>query len=49
MEQKERVLGMTPPISTALPTEAEMKVNSELWEELRQQNSFESPAETQKR
>ncbi|CRK13583.1 hypothetical protein HYQ45_002941 [Verticillium longisporum] len=42
-------LGVTPPISTALPTDAEHATNKTMLEELKQQKTFESPAETQKR
>ncbi|KAM0334057.1 hypothetical protein ACHAQA_001077 [Verticillium albo-atrum] len=42
-------LGVTPPISTTLPTDAEHATNKTLLEELKQQKTFESPAETQKR
>ncbi|KAK4236821.1 Poly(A) polymerase central domain-containing protein [Achaetomium macrosporum] len=45
----ERVYGVTPPISTALPTEREKQLNRALHEELRAQGTFESPAETEKR
>ena len=40
---------MTPPISTIGPTESENAVNQALVEELKRQNSFESPEESQKR
>jgi poly(A) polymerase len=45
----ERVLGVTPPISTNLPTEAEHKYNEALFKELKAQGTFESPAEREKR
>ncbi|KAL2156256.1 hypothetical protein VTH82DRAFT_1001 [Thermothelomyces myriococcoides] len=45
----ERVYGVTPPISTALPTEEEKRLNNALHQELRAQGTFESPAETEKR
>lgn len=45
----ERIYGVTPPISTALPTEEEKRLNNELHQELRAQGTFESPAETEKR
>jgi poly(A) polymerase len=41
--------GVTPPVSTTLPTEQENAVNDALIEELKKQNSFESKAETDKR
>ncbi|KAF6843672.1 hypothetical protein CMUS01_01864 [Colletotrichum musicola] len=49
MTSEERAYGVTPPISTALPTEAENQTTQALIEELRKQNTFESPAETAKR
>lgn len=45
----ERVYGVTPPISTALPTEAEKRMHDALHKELRAQGTFESPAETEQR
>jgi len=47
MEQ--RIWGVTPPISIALPTEEEKRANDALAKELRAQNTFEAPSETQKR
>lgn len=44
-----RAYGVTPPISTALPTEAEKRLNDALHQELRAQGTFESRAETEKR
>lgn len=41
--------GLTPAISTALPTPADVALNSALIEELKRQNNYESPAETTKR
>ncbi|PGH28249.1 hypothetical protein AJ80_00140 [Polytolypa hystricis UAMH7299] len=41
--------GVTPPISTALPTHAEVTANEELIAELKLQNNFEPPAETERR
>ncbi|ROT38844.1 Poly(A) polymerase [Sodiomyces alkalinus F11] len=49
MSSQDRPLGVTPPISTSLPTDAEHAVNESLLEELKRQNTFESPAETAKR
>ncbi|OLN81818.1 Poly(A) polymerase pla1 [Colletotrichum chlorophyti] len=49
MASEERPLGVTPPISTALPTDAENQAMQALIEELRKQNTFESPADTEKR
>ncbi|KAL2271541.1 hypothetical protein VTJ83DRAFT_912 [Remersonia thermophila] len=45
----ERIYGITPPISTALPTEQEKQLNQALHQELRAQGTFESAAETEKR
>ncbi|BFZ62109.1 polynucleotide adenylyltransferase [Saitoella coloradoensis] len=44
-----RQFGVTPPISMALPTDAENKMNNLLIEELKAQGSFESPEESEKR
>lgn len=41
--------GVTPPITTFPPTEKEIERNQALIEELKKQNSFESPEETHKR
>ncbi|KAK0630826.1 Poly(A) polymerase [Bombardia bombarda] len=45
----DRDLGVTPPISTALPTEDEKRLSELLLRELRAQGTYESPAETNKR
>ncbi|KAK2612957.1 polynucleotide adenylyltransferase [Conoideocrella luteorostrata] len=45
----DQVYGVTPPISVALPTEAEKRASDTLIEELRRQKTFESPSDTQKR
>ena len=45
----ERTYGVTPPISTALPSEDEKRANEALAKELRAQGTFEPPSETQKR
>ncbi|KAL1838143.1 hypothetical protein VTJ49DRAFT_2994 [Mycothermus thermophilus] len=45
----ERIYGITPPISIALPTEQEKQLNQALHQELRAQGTFESAAETEKR
>ncbi|KAK3379736.1 Poly(A) polymerase [Lasiosphaeria ovina] len=45
----ERVFGVTPPISTALPTEAEKRSNEALFRELKSQGTFETPAGVEKR
>lgn len=44
-----KTYGVTPPISTAAPTEAEFSMNEKLIEELKREKSFESEAESQKR
>lgn len=41
--------GMTAPLSSALPTEDEVKLTDALKAELRRQDNFESAEETQKR
>ncbi|KAI5310848.1 polynucleotide adenylyltransferase, partial [Ascosphaera atra] len=41
--------GVTPPVSTALPTPPELAANDELIAELKAQNNFEAPAETERR
>ncbi|KAG8166136.1 hypothetical protein KVR01_004688 [Diaporthe batatas] len=41
--------GVTPPISTLLPTEAEKRSNDALFAELKAQNTYEHATETQKR
>ncbi|KAK3985938.1 Poly(A) polymerase pla1 [Cladorrhinum sp. PSN332] len=46
---EERMYGVTPPISTNLPTEQEKRLHHALHEELRAQGTFESPAETEQR
>jgi poly(A) polymerase len=45
----EQVFGVTPPISSALPTDAEKRASDALIEELKRQKTFESPSDTQKR
>jgi poly(A) polymerase Pap1 len=42
-------LGVTAPLSTALPTESENQASNALIEELKRQNNYESAADTQKR
>lgn len=44
-----RQWGLTPAISSALPTPADVSLNGALIEELKRQNNYESPAETAKR
>ncbi|EEP82200.1 Poly(A) polymerase PAPalpha [Uncinocarpus reesii 1704] len=41
--------GVTPPISTVLPTPAELTENDNLIAELKHQNNFEAPSETERR
>lgn len=45
----DQIYGVTPPMSTQLPTEHEKQISDSLIEELRRQKTFESPSETQKR
>lgn len=40
---------MTPPISMALPTKDEVAANDDLIAELKAQNNFEAPSETEQR
>ena len=47
--QPKKQWGLTPPISTALPTPIDTAQNSAMVEELKRQNNYESPSETQKR
>jgi poly(A) polymerase len=44
-----RQWGVTPPISMTLPTSEELSANDDLIAELKLQNNFESPAETERR
>lgn len=44
-----RQWGVTPPISTALPTQDELVANDNLIAELKAQNNFEAPSETERR
>lgn len=41
--------GVTPPISNAMPTQEELRLNDALVEELKRQNNFETPMETERR
>ena len=41
--------GITPPVSMDLPSEAELKLNEEMLEELKRQNNFETPEGVEKR
>ena len=47
--QQVRQWGVTPPISTVLPTSEELNANDDLIAELKAQNNFESPLETERR
>jgi poly(A) polymerase Pap1 len=49
MAEVDKRLGITPPISTTLPTDQDTQANTTMIEELRKQNTFESPSGTQKR
>lgn len=44
-----RQWGVTPPISTVLPTPDELAANDDLIAELKAQNNFEAPSETERR
>lgn len=44
-----RQWGVTPPISTVLPTQDELAANDDLIAELKAQNNFEAPSETERR
>jgi poly(A) polymerase len=44
-----RQWGVTPPISTVLPTQDELAANDDLIAELKAQNNFEPPSETERR
>ena len=41
--------GLTPPISVSMPTPAEIQTNNDLLKELKDQNNFEAPEETERR
>jgi poly(A) polymerase len=47
--QAVRQWGVTPPISMSLPTPEELGANDDLIAELKAQNNFEAPAETERR
>ncbi|KAI1397187.1 Poly(A) polymerase [Hypoxylon fuscum] len=49
MANSEQTWGITPPISSVLPTPVENHATNQLLEELRRQNTFETPKETKKR
>lgn len=46
---QEKHYGITPPISEAMPTPAELAANDALIAELKKQNNFEGAAETERR
>ena len=47
--QATRQWGVTPPISMTLPTPEELAANDDLIAELKAQNNFELPSETERR
>jgi poly(A) polymerase len=47
--QPARQWGVTPPISTVLPTKDELVANDDLIAELKAQDNFEPPSETERR
>jgi poly(A) polymerase len=49
MAQPAKQWGTTPPISTAMPRPEDHKQNGEMIEELKRENNYEAPPETQKR
>lgn len=49
MATGEQMYGVTPPIKSDLPTDAERRSTDALLDELKRQNTFEAPAETAKR
>ncbi len=49
MAANQQQWGITPPVSTDLPNEHELKLQQELMDELKKQNNFESPEGTEKR
>jgi poly(A) polymerase len=49
MATNQQQWGITPPVSTDLPNEHELKLQQELMDELKKQNNFESPEGTEKR
>jgi poly(A) polymerase len=48
-QQQKRQWGVTNPISEAQPSDADLKLNDQLVEELKRQNNFESPEGTENR
>ena len=49
MAEKQVQWGLTAPVSDKLPNERELALNEALVAELKKQNNFEAPEETQKR
>jgi poly(A) polymerase len=49
MASSERTFGVTPPITTNLPTPDEVRLTEALLEELKRQGTFETADETDKR
>lgn len=49
MAQNGEQLGVSPPLSNDPPTDTDMKLNEALMQELKAQNNFESPDDTNKR
>jgi poly(A) polymerase len=45
----DQVYGVTPPMNTYLPTEPELRATDALIDELKRENTFEAPTETEKR
>lgn len=45
----DQMYGVTPPMKQDLPTDAELHATGLLIEQLKRENTFESPAETEKR
>lgn len=49
MSENEAYKGVSPPLSTDPPSEQDLKLNEALMTELKAQNNFESPEDTEKR
>ena len=49
MAANDKQWGITPPISVSFPTQLEREANDALIAELKAQNNFESPEETERR
>lgn len=48
-QQENKQWGTTPPLSTAAPTARDLELNDALLAELKSQNNFEAPEDTDKR